>query len=106
MGVDRGFDAIAWKYQSDAPWMYLPPECGSWTGVYTRLRNWAIDRTWQKVFTALVARADADVDLDWILSVDLTVGCAHQHAAGAPKKGREYASSLRSNPGRAQRALV
>jgi len=47
---------------------------------------WAIDGTWERVFTALVAKADADDDLNWAVSVDSTVVRAHQHAAGARKK--------------------
>jgi transposase len=82
-------DAIAWKYQTGAQWRRLPPEYGSWKGVYTRLCNWAIDGTWQKVFTALVSRADAEGELNWVLAVDSTIVRAHQHAAGAVKKGRE-----------------
>ena len=27
------------------PWMDMPAQSGSWKGVYTRLRNWAIDGT-------------------------------------------------------------
>lgn len=47
---------------------------------------WAIDGTWERVFTALVAKADADDNLNWAVSVDSTVVRAHQHAAGARKK--------------------
>lgn len=39
------------------------------------------------VFTALVAQADEDDDLNWAVSMDSTVVRAHQHAAGARKKG-------------------
>lgn len=67
--------------------MDLPAEFGSWKGAYSRLRNWAIDGTWAKVFNALLARADADEGLNWVVSVDSTVVRAHQHAAGARKKG-------------------
>lgn len=56
-------------------------------GAYTRLRNWAMDGTWQRVFTALPTRADADEDLDWVVTVDSATVRAHQHAAGARKKG-------------------
>ncbi|MFD3480510.1 IS5 family transposase [Streptomyces sp. NPDC058695] len=80
-------DAIAWKFQTGSQWVRLPAEYGSWKGAYTRLRNWAIDGTWKRVFTALLARADADGDLDWIVSVDSTIVRAHQNAAGARKKG-------------------
>ncbi|MGW7587658.1 IS5 family transposase [Streptomyces rubiginosohelvolus] len=80
-------NAIAWKYRTGSPWKDLPTEFGSWKGAYSRLRNWAIDGTWQRVFNALLARADADENLNWVVSVDSTVVRAHQHAAGARKKG-------------------
>ncbi|NGN62734.1 IS5 family transposase [Streptomyces sp. A7024] len=80
-------DAIAWKFQTGSPWPQLPERYGSWKGVYTRLRNWAIDGTWQRIFTALLAQADAEADLEWVVAVDSTVVRAHQHAAGARKEG-------------------
>ncbi|MET7648834.1 IS5 family transposase [Streptomyces sp. NPDC005426] len=78
-------DAIAWKFQTGSRWIHLPEKYGNWRGVYNRLRMWAIDGTWERVFTALVAQADADEDLSWVVSVDSTVLRAHQHAAGARK---------------------
>ncbi|WP_408645820.1 IS5 family transposase [Streptomyces odonnellii] len=80
-------DAIAWKFRTGSHWVNLPAEYGSWKGVYTRLRNWAIDGTWERVFTALLVQADADGDLDWVVAVDSTIVRVHQHAAGARKKG-------------------
>ncbi|KOV28227.1 transposase [Streptomyces sp. XY431] len=80
-------DAIAWKFQSGSQWVHLPEKYGSWKGVYTRLRNWAIDGTWERVFTALLAQADAEGDLDWVVAVDSTIVRAHQNAAGARQKG-------------------
>ncbi|MGA5499365.1 IS5 family transposase [Streptomyces cinereoruber] len=80
-------DAIAWKYRTGSPWMDLPAEFGSWKGAYSRLRNWAIDGTWERVFITLLGQADADEDLSWAVSVDSTVVRAHQHATGARKKG-------------------
>ncbi|MET8331953.1 hypothetical protein [Streptomyces sp. NPDC005181] len=53
---------------------------------------WAVDGTWERVFTALMAQADADEDLNWAVSVDSTIVRAHQHAAGARKKGPRLAS--------------
>ncbi|GAP49734.1 IS1647-like transposase [Streptomyces azureus] len=67
--------------------MDLPAEFGSSKGAYSRLRNWPIDGTWQRVFTALLAQADADENLSWVVSVDSTVVRAHQLAAGARKGG-------------------
>ncbi|MBB4893355.1 transposase [Streptomyces olivoverticillatus] len=85
-------DAIAWKFQTGSQWVHLPEKYGSWKGAYTRLRNWAIDGTWERVFTALLAQADADEDLEWVVAVDSTIVRAHQHAAGARKKGTRPAS--------------
>ncbi|MCM2419870.1 hypothetical protein LNW72_17685 [Streptomyces sp. RKAG293] len=53
---------------------------------------WAVDGTWERVFTALVAQADADEDLNWAVSVDCTIVRAHQHAAGARGRGPRPAS--------------
>ncbi|WP_405658489.1 IS5 family transposase [Streptomyces sp. NBC_01166] len=80
-------DAIAFKYRTGIPWMDLPEHFGSWKGVHNRLRKWATDGTWKRVFTNLLAQADAEGDLDWVVAVDSTVVRAHQHAAGARKKG-------------------
>ncbi|WP_435865798.1 IS5 family transposase [Streptomyces virginiae] len=80
-------DAIAFKYRTGTPWMDLPEHFGSWKGAHNRLRKWAADGTWEKVFTALLAQADAEGDLDWVVSVDSTIVRAHQHAAGARPKG-------------------
>ncbi|WP_419248241.1 IS5 family transposase [Streptomyces virginiae] len=80
-------DAIAFKFQTGTQWVHLPEKHGNWRGVYNRLRMWAIDGTWERVFTALIAQADADDNLSWAVSVDSTIVRAHQHAAGARKKG-------------------
>ncbi|MFJ4152733.1 IS5 family transposase [Streptomyces galbus] len=80
-------DAIAYKFQTGTQWVHLPEKYGNWRGVYNRLRMWAVDGTWERVFTALVAQADADEDLNWAVSVDSTIVRAHQHAAGTRKKG-------------------
>ncbi len=70
-----------------------PPEhFGSWKGAHNRLRKWAADGTWEKVFTALLTQAGAEDDLDWIVSVDSTIIRAHQHAAGARQQRPRPAS--------------
>ncbi|MFC9931539.1 IS5 family transposase [Streptomyces sp. NPDC127190] len=79
--------AIAFKDRTGTPWTALPEHFGSWKGVHNRLRKWADDGTWEKVFTALLAQADAEGDLDGVAAVDSTIVRAHQHAAGPVKKG-------------------
>lgn len=85
-------DAIAFRFRTGTQWVHLPEKYGNWRGVYNRLRMWAVDGTWGRVFTALMAQADADEDLAWALSVDSTIVRAHQHAAGARKKGSQSAN--------------
>lgn len=85
-------DAIAFKFQTGTQWARLPERYGNWRGVYNRLRMWAVDGTWERVFTELIAQADADEDLNWAVSVDSTIVRAHQLAAGARKKGPRLAS--------------
>ncbi|GGU87436.1 hypothetical protein GCM10010211_62140 [Streptomyces albospinus] len=85
-------DAIAFTFQTGTQWVDLPEKYGNWRGVYNRLRMWAVDGTWERVFTALMAQADGDEDLNWAVSVDSTIVRAHQHAAGARKKGPRPAS--------------
>lgn len=54
---------------------------------YDRHRRWSADGTWEKVFRAAQADADADGRIDWsMVSVDSTVCRAHQHAVGARKQ--------------------
>ncbi len=80
-------DAIAYTFQTGTQWVHLPEKYGNWRGIYSRLRLWAVDSTWEREFTALVAQADADEDLNRVVSVDSTIVRAHQHAAGARKRG-------------------
>ncbi|MFI9761234.1 hypothetical protein ACIHFB_25255 [Streptomyces sp. NPDC051963] len=60
---------------------------GSRRGVYNRLRMWAVDGTRDRVFTALMAQADTDEDLEWADSVDSTIVRARQQATEAEKGG-------------------
>ncbi|MET9411684.1 hypothetical protein ABZX90_39020 [Streptomyces sp. NPDC002935] len=39
-----------------------------------------IDGTQEGIFTALLAQADAEVDLDRLVAVDSTIERTHQHA--------------------------
>ncbi len=62
----------------------LPAELGPFQAARKRLIRWAIDG----ILAAVLSAADADDDIDWTVSVDSTVIRAHQHAAGARKRGR------------------
>ncbi|MFG2369699.1 IS5 family transposase [Streptomyces mirabilis] len=86
-------EAIAWKYRTCSPWRDLPAELGSFQTAHKRLIRWAVDGTWERILAAVLGAADSGDDVGWTVSVDSTVCRAHQHAAGARKRGR---------PGRAE----
>lgn len=60
---------------------------------HKRLIRWAVVGTWDRILAAVLAAADADADIGWTVSVDSTVCRAHQHAAGARKKGSQAGPS-------------
>jgi transposase len=80
-------DGIRWRVRAGAPWRDVPPGYGPWQTVYGLFRRWQRDGTWARVLTGLQARADAAGLITWDVSVDSTVARAHQHAAGARKRG-------------------
>jgi hypothetical protein len=55
--------------------------------MYDLFRRRQRDGTWQRIFTDHQARADAKDLITWDINVDSTVVRAHQHAAGARKRG-------------------
>ncbi|MBK5992483.1 IS5 family transposase [Streptomyces sp. MBT58] len=83
----RTLEAIAWKYRTCSPWRDLPDELGPFQTAHKRLIRWAVDGTWERILAALLAAADDADDIGWTVSVDSTVCRAHQHAAGAKKRG-------------------
>ncbi|WP_422127593.1 IS5 family transposase [Streptomyces misionensis] len=87
-------DGIRWRTRTGAPWRDVPERYGPWGRVYDLFRRWQRDGTWARILTQLQAEADAQGLITWDVSVDSTVCRAHQHAAGAAKKG----TSRRNRP--------
>jgi transposase len=80
-------DGIRWRTRAGTPWRDVPERYGPWESVYGLFRRWQRDGTWARILTALQARADAAGLISWDVSVDSTIARAHQHAAGARKRG-------------------
>ncbi|WP_373412825.1 IS5 family transposase [Streptomyces sp. NRRL B-24572] len=80
-------DGIRFRVRTGIPWRDLPSRYGPWETVYGLFRRWQRDGTWHRIFEQLQARADAKGLITWDISVDSTITRAHQHAAGARKKG-------------------
>ncbi|MFF8104376.1 transposase [Streptomyces sp. NPDC016640] len=73
--------------RTGAPWRDLPERYGPWERAYDLFRRWQRDGTWKQIFEQLQAEADSKGLITWDVSVDSTITRAHQHAAGARKKG-------------------
>ena len=80
-------DGIRWRTRVGSPWRDVPAQYGPWRTVYGLYRRWQRDGTWARILTGLQARADGAGLITWDVSVDSTIARAHQHAAGARKKG-------------------
>ena len=80
-------DGIRWRVRAGAPWRDVPPSYGPWQTVYGLFRRWQRNGTWRTVLAGLQGRADAGGLITWDVSVDSTVARAHQHAAGARRRG-------------------
>jgi transposase len=74
-------NAILWIGKTGAPWRDMPERFGKWNSVWKRFDRWSAKGVWHRVFGEL-----KDPDLEWLI-LDSAVIRAHQHAAGAVKKG-------------------
>jgi transposase len=79
-------NGILWKLRTGAPWRDLPERYGPWKTCHERLRRWTADGTWDRIL-AKAQVADDGQPVEWVVAVDSSVVRAHQHAAGARKKG-------------------
>src|SRR3954465_6209786 len=80
---DRLFvEAGLYRYRAGLPWRALPERFGAWEKVHTRFGRWAKTGVWERVFRHLAGDADNEYAM-----IDSTVVRAHQHSAGAVKKG-------------------
>ncbi|WP_326468033.1 IS5 family transposase [Actinophytocola sp.] len=80
-------NGIRWRVRVGAPWRDVPSAYGSWQAVYGLFRRWQRAGVWAAILARLQARADAAGWITWDVSVDSTIARAHQHAAGARKRG-------------------
>jgi transposase len=83
----RLIDGIRWRVRAGCAWRDVPACYGPWQTVYGLFRRWQRDGTWAWILVALQALADAAGRIVWDVSVDSTIARAHQHAAGARKRG-------------------
>jgi transposase len=88
-------DGILWKLRTGAPWRDLPERYGPWRTVYARFVGWQRDGTWDRLLAHVQTKSDAVGEVVWEVSIDSTTVRAHQHSAGARKKGAPRARPTR-----------
>ena len=81
-------DAVLYRYRAGIPWRDLPERFGDFRVVHTRFSRWAKSGVWEKLFKRLAVDADNEYAL-----IDSTIVRAHQHSAGARKKGAKIKPS-------------
>lgn len=75
-------EAVLYRYRAGIPWRDLPERFGDFRVVHTRFSRWAVRGVWKAVFEHLIMDADNEYAM-----IDSTIVRAHQHSAGARKKG-------------------
>ncbi len=75
-------EAVLYRYRAGIPWRDLPERFGDFRVVHLRHSRWSKSGVWRRFFAALAQDADNEY-----ISIDSTIVRAHQHSAGAVKKG-------------------
>lgn len=75
-------EAVLYRYRAGIPWRDLPSRYGDWKNVHRRHSRWSQSGVWERIFKLLAADGDNEYAM-----IDSTIVRAHQHAAGALKKG-------------------
>lgn len=75
-------DAVLYRYRAGIAWRDLPERFGDFRVVHTRFTRWGKSGVWERIFKELASDADNEYAM-----IDSTIVRAHQHSAGALKKG-------------------
>lgn len=80
-------NGILFRVRTGCPWRDVPDRYGPYQTLYKRFARWGDDGTWARIEKMLLAEAHAAGEVDLAGHIDSTVVRAHQHAAGAVKRG-------------------
>jgi transposase len=75
-------EAVLYRYRAGIPWRDLPERFGDWKSTHQRFGRWSKSGVFERIFKHLAA----DPDNEYVM-LDSTIVRAHQHSAGARKKG-------------------
>lgn len=79
---------MLWRLRTGSQWRDLPERYEPWQTAYERFACWEADGTWARLLEQVQVRQDSVRGVEWTVSVGSTISRAHQHAAGARKRGR------------------
>src|SRR6478672_9784393 len=82
-------EGVLWIRRTGSSWRDLPEAFGDWNSVFRRFSRWSVKGVWWRIFEAM----SDDPDFEYLI-VDSTIVRAHQHAAGAKKRGLKIRRSL------------
>ena len=77
-------DGVFWIARAGTAWRDLHDHFGKWGSVYRQFRRWTLAGVWDVILEALNETGQGQ---DSVQMIDSTIIRAHQHAAGALKKG-------------------
>jgi transposase len=81
-------NGILWRLRTGSAWRDLPERYGPWQTCYERWKRWDEDGTWARLLEHMQVKDDSLGELDLeVVAIDSSIARAHQHAAGARKKG-------------------
>jgi transposase len=92
-------EGIVFRYRTGGAWRDLPERIGPWQTVWKRHHRFATDGTWDMLLRVIQSEADAAGRVDWSVSVDSSIGRAHQHSATAKRVVRGDRARLEEHIG-------
>ncbi len=76
----RVLNGIYWRLRTGAPWAEIPDRYGPSTTCYNRFVRWRKAGVWDRIFDAITAVYDGDIQM-----IDSSSIRVHQHGANAKK---------------------
>jgi transposase len=80
----RVLNGIYWRLRTGSPWADIPERHGPATTCYNRFVRWCQEGVWDRLFTAVAAAYDGDVQM-----IDSSSIRVHQHGANSKKGARK-----------------
>src|SRR3970040_851877 len=81
-------EAVLYRYRAGIPWRDLPERFGDWKNTHRGFSRWGKSGGFARILNHLASDPD-----NKYMMIDATIVRAHQHSAGARKKGAKIRRS-------------